>query len=225
MREEKLLDAQLLHTTMEQCGGNAVKAAEALGVTQNKVYNSLHKNPWLRARWTRSKENLKDPDQMAVAIYRPVDPVPASEAEAARRAEEQVKAGFQALGLSGAALDSALAIQRSAGRQIKSWMELMAGGIVKQFLEIETEIKVITDRLNSKGNPIDIKTETMLRDDRKALLELRARYYDRAVKAQVNLALLKLKAQRGEGGGKKHAQPGFKPLAKTGDAEEQPIEV
>lgn len=194
---------------MEQCNGNAVHAAKSLGWTSTKAWNLLHKNPFLRARWTRSKENLKDPEQLAVSLYRPVDPVPASEMEAAEKADEQVKAGFAALGLQGTALDTALAIQKAAGRQIKSWMELMAGGVVKQFLEIENDIEAISAELC--GDKLTEDREKILRSDRQALIDLRLRLYDRAVKAQVNLALVKLKMRGGEKPAK-GTQPGFTPL-------------
>lgn len=226
------IDTQQVHSAMEAAGGDAVEAAKALNIAPIKLYNILHKTPELRARWTRSKENLNPVDQAAAAINRPVDPVPVNDVEALNAAAVNLRKGFEAVGLKGEALEQAVIIQQFARKNVRELMGFMAGSIAKQFADIEVEIDAINQRLAGKelvdGDWVPAKgimtteTEAMLRKDRQGLYDLRIKSYDRATRAQVAMAMAQAKLNGGSKGKGGATAPGFGPLIKAGRKETPP---
>jgi hypothetical protein len=217
--------AQIIHTAMEQAGGNATAAAEALGMPVKNLHKILLKVTWLRARWTLSKANLKEANPFAAAIYRPTTDAQIetlTPGKAVDMIDGQLRNGFAAFGLTGPELENALAIQNTMKRQVRGALDLMAGSVVKRFLSLNVEIERISDRL--AAGELEFVEEEMLRNDRARLMEIQGKQFHMVQRAKTEEAALQLKAQAAAAGGKTKIKPGFAPLEKPGKPEE-PIDT
>ena len=136
-------------------------------------------------------------------------------ASAVKREDELVRQGLEAMGLTNA--ESAMALSLSAFQRghFRSSAQMIGGGITKTFIGVMVEVEAINARLNM-GDKLELPVEMMLREDRRGLLDVLAKFADRSnksvlVQAQVMeiAARARKDAQSGGGSGGK---PGFSPL-------------
>jgi hypothetical protein len=114
-----------------------------------------------------------------------------------------------------------MALQDFHQKHFRNVIDLLGGGMVKQYLEICNEVKRITDMLVVGDLPPE--QYDVLRKDRQALLEVVIRMYDRAVSAALvgaKVEFLRKHGTTGSGGGMKRAKPGFSPLKRSAAPEQ-----
>jgi transposase-like protein len=209
-----------IHAALEKTGGDYGAAAEIIGIERGQLSAIIHNNKDLKLRWTTPREFTTPPSD-AVTISRPVIPTAApapalpSDEEIARAIEREdalVRKGMEAIGVTGPKLDTALALQKFHQKHFQRAIELLGGGITKQFIDLMSEVESINKELAGVLTP---QRELLLREDRSRLLDLMNKFYDRANQAvltQAKVEVLKKQAKEGAGGGKKTGKPGFAPL-------------
>lgn len=211
-----------INLAMEKTGGNASQAAILLDIPREKLYNLIHSHKRLKAVWAKSR--TEEPvDAEAVAIHRPVidlpkDPEPAHDdqkaiAAALEKEDALVRSGLTSIGVDGDKLELVQALAKWNGRHFRTSLELIGGGITKEFIEIMADLQSIREELNG-GDPMDIARESMLRMDRAALIELMGKIYDRANRASLTRAMIKLKEKENAKSGGPERKPGFSPMIK-----------
>ena len=207
-----------INAAMERTGGNIAHAALLAAIPLVKFKNHIFNCPSLRERWSGGKLETTPPNEEVAAVHRPVIDLPPSapapsleEVAAALDKEDQlVLQGLSSIGISGPKLDMVDALRKFHGRHFKTSLELIGGGITKEFIDIMSDVRSIRDELSHEG--MELGREIMLRQDRATLLELMGKIYDRANKAALTQAMIKMK----EGEGKNRAgKPGFSPMIKA----------
>ncbi len=199
-----------IHEAMQAAGGNAPKAAEILGCPSKKLYNWIHHTPELKAVWTR-KSQIERPPGVEIEIHRPVPPPKTRDqaiAEALGKEDLSIKKGLSAIGVTGAALDLAVALQQLHQRHFQSTIEMLGGGVTKQFIECQAEVEAITRRINADPPP---ENEGLLRMDRQKLMELMLKFYSAANGAVLTQAKVKQMSSASHGNARA-GKPGFAPL-------------
>lgn len=209
---------------MEAAEGRSIDAAKALGMEEQKLWNCINKNPELQARWSKTYGGVTPPgDEVALSrpmmpeLVEPQDMILANEidlAAAMEREDKLVRKGLDAMGIKGAALDLATALQKFQRRHFTQAMEIVGGGVVKQYLDLMVEIQKINASLDDPEAELEPQEELMLREDRSRLLAMQIKIYEQVQQAVVIQA--KVKAIKGEN--KKSGKPkGFLAIqAQTG---------
>lgn len=196
-----------IHEAMEAAHGNSTVAAAMLGVDKEDLWNAIKNFPSLRERWFTNEKRGGLPGSPEI-IHRPLESDKAL-ARAIAKEDRMVAAGLKDMGLSDEASKLAMALQKFQGQHYKRALEMLGGGITKQFLDVMVEIQAITHRLSNEIG-LSPQQEAMLREDRSRLLAVMNAFYDRANKAALTQAVIKNKLGAGKGGSK--AKPGFTPL-------------
>lgn len=187
--------------------GNVSEAAELLGCTEVA----------LRKRIKRSSALVKftEPQQAeADTLHRKDNPKTllteeTAIAEAMNAEDAALKKGLKSIGLSGAALKEAVALQAFHNTQFQKSYEMIGGGITKMFFDLKSEVTIINERLYEGG--MDIEEENMLRSDRSRLLEQLGKTYDRSLKAAMTQAVINHRlSERAHQG--PTTKPGFAPI-------------
>jgi hypothetical protein len=103
-------------------------------------------------------------------------------AAAIKKEDADVRSGLSKMGLKTSTLDMAMAIRELAGRHFGSCLQLTGGGVTKQFLQVMVEIEKIDARLDPetvRDFPMTLPEESMLREDRRGLLQVMSQFSDR----------------------------------------------
>lgn len=177
-----------IHAAMEQAGGVASEAARLLGIPSRDLNTILWNNKTLRLRWTSAGKEEQAPTE-AVTIHRPTIPVLKEDeevADAMTQEDKLVKSGLEAIGLKPKALNVAMALQKYHNKHFAKSLEMIGGGITKQFIDLMMEVDELTTKINS-GTVSEAK-EMILREDRAKLLDLMSKFYDRANQAAITQA-------------------------------------
>jgi hypothetical protein len=198
-----------LDAALQRTNGNVTQAAELLGMGVSSLYKFIDQTPDLSVKWGIRKGAVLPPGG-AASIYRPPVHVPAGmnleEVEAAHALaleDESVKAGLESIGVHGAARDMALALQKFTRQHFTKAIQILGGGITKQFLEVMAEVDSISKELRQ---PLLPEREQMLREDRCRLLDFMLRSYDRGDDAAMTQAKI---AAMSSGTGKARKPRGY----------------
>jgi len=128
---------------------------------------------------------------------------------AMKDADEQVRSGFEAIGVTGDALKEALAFRDFGRLHFNDMRHYIGGGMAKLFADLMVEVKSVKTEIAKEG---DIEREKMLREDRSRLVKHCIDVYDRVREASVSAAVIEAKKQEAkEKNGKGRAA--FAPLA------------
>jgi hypothetical protein len=209
-----------IHAAMEQVGGKTAEAAKILGLTTEELSRRIHHHMDLKMRWATAYREVKAPGD-AVAIHRPTMPTLSTEEEESKAFEKEnrlVSKGLDGIGLTPAARDLALALGALQKRHYQSCLDMLGGGITKQFIEVMAEVQRITDRLNDETDVAaeDPQIQLMLREDRGRLLDCMQKFYDKANAHMLAKAKEQALKESAKGGGKGN-KPGFAPLLMKAD--------
>lgn len=217
-----------INAAMERTGGDVGQAACLLSMERSKLHNFIHNNKGLKLRWSTSKKDTPPPSQ-AVAIHRPAvmpvlpdapDLLSDQEIAKALAAEDAaVRRGLTAMGIKDEALMMAVACQQFQNKHFARAIEILGGGIVKQFLDNLVEIDGITARLHgSCAETADLdgrmQMEITLRQDRAALQAINSKLFEQINKASLTQAIIKAKLS-GSKPGERPAKPGFAPIIRA----------
>lgn len=223
--------------------GSMRRAAELLGLTYGGLRGMVHKDPELRARYTKPNKGKKGAAKEAARLDEPVSadlvelgreqdikPVGGEVlitdkrvSEALAREDANLSEGLEAIGLSPSAVKSAQALQEFHGTHFTKAIEIIGGGMTKTFVEIMAEVNHLNARLEEGG--LTLEEEQMLRQDRSRLLEIQGRTYDRAQKAAMTQAVIKHKLSETSEGGAKRGKPGFSPIVNAIKIEAENVKV
>jgi hypothetical protein len=145
-------------------------------------------------------------------------------ADALRREHIDLRKGFEKMGFSGDTLELAMSLQEFHRKHFRNVIDLLGGGMVKQYLEICNEVKKITEIISAADYNLPPEFYDVLRKDRQGLLDTIIKMYDRAVQAALVGAKVEYMRKHGADviGGRKN-KPGFGPLKSANPPE--PIET
>ncbi len=189
-----------IHAAMEKTGGNGQEAAALLGMTKTQLWNHIHRDPTLKANWT--KKGMVATETESELIHRPALPlnvtpeewITAQEVSDALAKEDLAfRTGLDAIGVTGERLKLVVALQQFHGRHYTRALDLIGGGITKLFTDLMVEVDKINKALESGA--LEPEREMLLRKDRADLIEAMGKTYDRASKAVFTQAVIKHKLQ------------------------------
>lgn len=220
--------------------GSMQGAAKLLGLSYGGLRGLVHKDPELRAKYTRPRKSkaqeaneLDDPvDQNMVELGRLQNVKSSKEevllqerqvAEALTKEDENLKTGLTSIGLSPLAIKSAEALQKFHNTHFTRAVEIIGGGMTKTFVEIMACIDDINARLEEGG--MTLEEEQMLRQDRSRLLEIQGRTYDRSLKASMTQAVIQYKLSESSDNQASRGKPGFRPIINAIKIEAQNVKV
>lgn len=172
---------------MEQADGNVTAAAGLLGIKRDVLRDRIRNNKGLRARWQGGGKKDVKPPSKEIVIHRPSIPEISEEellALALKKEDDSVRKGLSSMGLNEAESEMSLSCKNFARQHFGSALQLMTGGITKQFVRIMVEIDRIDERLRDRLEcPISLQEEGMLREDRRMLLEQMGKFNERVSKS------------------------------------------
>lgn len=192
--------------------GDVPQAAMLLGVTPATLRSRIHDSRILKARWAERHNPTAVPSE-AIVINRPPLEVEASDAEIAEAIKKQdalVRRGIKDMGFDGKTLDMAMSLQAFQRKHFMSALDLMAGGLVKSYLDVMVEVENLNASINTD---LPLEQEQMRREDRSRLLDLMIKMYDRTARARLTLVDAAAKESSKKAGASK---PGFNPLVVKG---------
>lgn len=216
-------DVAAIHAALEASGGRQREAARALGISTLSLAARLRSEESLRKRWvlkeTGTPGEASDVHRPAAMVVVNGEKMLAADAEAlAKAAEEEdvaVRKGLLAIGVSGKGLEVALSLQKLQRRHFQSCLDMLGGGITKQFLTVMAEVEKIDTALEDAALPMEEKI--MLREDRARLLDIMGKFYDKASRSSLIKAMIEEKKKGKNGQGK--SKPGFGVLVKGDNVE------
>jgi hypothetical protein len=128
---------------------------------------------------------------------------------AVKAADDQVREGFEAIGVTGDALKEALAFRDFGRLHFNDMRHYIGGGMAKLFADLMVEVKDVRADISKEG---DLERERMLREDRSRLVKHCIDVYDRVREASVSAAVIEAKKQEAKEK-KKAGRAAFTPLA------------
>lgn len=217
----------LIENALVTCSGNKVEAAKLLGWKHAKMASHIRMDPMLRAKWVKAQDKSTAPppvNETALELSRPDSPLPPPEetttttdlelCAALDKEDAAVKAGLQTIGQSSKMAELARSLSVFHRKHFASALDLLGGGIVKQYLDMMSEVDKISAQLDEESDPFK---QISLRQDRVALSGLMVKIYDRAVSASMTKAVIKHKLEE-KNRKKNEEQPGYlKIRPKNGD--------
>jgi Bacterial regulatory protein, Fis family len=219
-----------IHAAMEECDGDIARAARILHITGPALRSKLQCNSALKLRWLSTKV---EPAPAPAEIHRPElpagepDDILKEDARALLKEDALVRSGIESIGVTGKELELAVNLQKFHRAQFRNVLNLLGGGLAKQFIEIMQEVRHITELLsNVAESPVRSETsvdyEGILRKDRATLIGLMNGMYDRAL--QATLVAAKIAALRGgkSPDGRPARSPGFGQM-KRAEPDEQAL--
>ena len=181
------------HEALVKHKGGIRAAAAELNIPRDTLKSRIQINKNLRLRWRTPIKPTPQPGE-ASAISRP-PPTTATDvdeegvlksdeaiAAALVRENRKIEKGLTKMGLTKSECDLGIALQEFQGRHFGNALQLMGGGMTKQFLRVMVEIDKIDRRLEDGGEegfPLTPAQETMLREDRRGLLEIMSKFSDK----------------------------------------------
>lgn len=206
-----------INKAMEATQGDALSAAEVLGVSVNRINNAISRNPALTARWRTSQTMLDGETNInpTTAINR-TPPKPLGLSPAQRQAielsigERKINKSLAKLGFKSAEIQAISSIEEFAGQHFQETLSIMHGGLLKSAMRL----MILAERIESQY----LQDENMEEKDRKwwwdqyfRILEKLRDMNDQTNKAALTKALIEIKKKEGGGLGK----PGFSPHTTT----------
>lgn len=199
-----------IHTALEQAGSLA-GAARHLRMSPQSLKEIIRQCPELSAYLPGVS-----PPTEAEVLGRSVLPQRSESEElshALAKADEQVRQGFDAIGVQGDALEEALAFRRFGRLHFNDLRHYLTGGVAKLFADIMADVKSTRKDLEETRGK-DLQREAMLREDRSRLVSHALNTYDRVREAAVSAAVIEAKkseARMAQSNPRKG--PAFAPLA------------
>lgn len=211
-----------IHEALEKTGGLVAEAAAILGMTTSAVRLRIKASESLQSRWNVSKP----PEHtIATALHRPsmsaekpTLPRDSDVAEALNR--EQATLGASLKQIKAKDVNFAVALQNFQRQNYRGIVEMVSGGIAKQYLDIMTRLDEIDSRLNrtEEDGKLPLAEEMMLRNDRVQLLGILDKFKTTIDKSVLIAAKVRAMSESGNNNGKgAPRKPGFKPLEKPID--------
>jgi hypothetical protein len=210
----KLTPEQLkrVHIALEQTDGNVPAAAALIGLSREALRKIMAEYPELQ-----SYKGDATPPSEAETIARPALPVVGKDeadlALAMKKADEQVREGFDAIGVSGGALDQAMAFRQFGKFHFQDMRHFIGGGVAKLFADLMSDIKTVREEIADPAAKPDIELQKALREDRSRLVKMALDTYDRVRQAALDAAVIEAKKAEAKNGGKRKNAPAFAPLA------------
>ena len=215
-----------IENALVACEGNKSKAAKLLNWAPSKLSSHIRMDPMLSAKWVKARLTSSAPppvNETALELSRPESPLPPPEettttdlelCAALDKEDAAVKAGLQTIGQSSKMAELARSLSVFHRKHFASALDLLGGGIVKQYLDMMAEVDKISAQLEEESDPFK---QISLRQDRVALSGLMVKIYDRAVSASMTKAVIKHKLEE-KNKKKGEDQPGYlKIRPKNGD--------
>lgn len=200
---------------------NIDAAAKDLGLTRKQLYNRL-RSKHFKGIWGPERGGTKIPLTIpgeATEIHRPpmqlngAPPAtiltPEAVEEMIQKEDALVRAGLDKIGLSSDSAELASSLQKFHRRHFRSVIDLMGGGMAKQFVELMAEAEKVQKQIEDKANIDSLKT---LCSYRLGILEQMNQMYDRAVKASLIGAKVAQLQNSNDPDRKKKQRPGFQEL-------------
>lgn len=203
-----------------QAAGTIKGAAGMLSVNDNTVRDYVKMHPELQAYLP----NCTPPTEAETIVRTELVPaaslkvkVAAATAEgsaedqqlAVRRLEKSLQKSLARIGIMGEEADKIVALQAMGATQFPAIRQFMGGSLFETYLNIQKEINAITAKLKAGGFEYDDE-ESVLREDRRILIQQLIAISDRIDKSVTTSALLE--ARKNGGDGKKKGKIGFQPL-------------
>jgi hypothetical protein len=196
-----------IHVALEQAG-NISGAASLLNVSAESLKKVIRDHPELRSYLPGTTA----PTEQEVIGRKPLALVSVAESDivkAVKDADEQVRSGFEAIGVSGDALKEAMAFRDFGRMHFNDMRHYIGGGMAKLFADLMVEVKEVRNEI---ADVHDIEREKLLREDRSRLVKHCIDVYDRVREASVSAAVIEAKKQEAKEK-KKTGKAGFAPLA------------
>lgn len=202
-----------VHIALETANGNTKEAARLLAISPGGLKKLLDQYPELRSYLP----DAAPPTEMEI-MARPAraparrtkEDIDEEIAEASKKMDLQVQAGFGAIGVSGGALDEAVALAKFGRLHFNDMRDFTGGGMAKLFCDLMAEVKEV--RKDIELNKCDVELTKILREDRSRLVSSLISVYDRVREASMTAAIVEQR-KRDAKEAKKVAKPGFSPLA------------
>ena len=219
-----------IHSVMESCGGDRNMAAAALGMTPQKLKDTLHNSPELKSRWTRSKAATQPPSAVSVlerpALIADRSLVPAEpiqtpdEVEAElTKTEAKLKGGIAKLALTMSEKELAESAHSFHLRHNGQTIDIIGGCAALMAIKLTDKTRGLLERLAEVQGDVAIATpeekEGALMEMEKLLQAIPAfsseirKLADMVEKNGIAKAELAIKAN---GEPRKRGKPGFAPL-------------
>lgn len=200
-----------LHIALEQ-SGTIGGAAGLLGVRPDHVRRLIDRHPELRSYLP----GATFPGHVETIARKPIRPPADMEKErvanAMREADEQVRSGFEAIGVTGDALTQAMAFKDFGRMHFQDMRHYIGGGMAKLFADMMAETKAISEEIARCGHPQFIDREKMLREDRSRCVKHLIDIHDRVREGALTTAVIE--AKKAEAKHKRVAgKAAFPPLA------------
>ncbi len=196
-----------IHVALEQAG-NISGAASLLNVSADSLKKVIRDHPELRSYLPGTTA----PTEQEVIGRKPLALVSVAESDivkAVKDADEQVRSGFEAIGVSGDALKEAMAFRDFGRMHFNDMRHYIGGGMAKLFADLMVEVKDVRKEIEGVH---DVEREKLLREDRSRLVKHCIDVYDRVREASVSAAVIEAKKQEAKEK-KKTGKAGFAPLA------------
>lgn len=196
-----------IHVALEQAG-NVTGAASLLGIGADSLRKVIRDHPELRSYLPGTTA----PTEQEVIGRKPLAAVAVRESDlvkAVKDADEQVRSGFEAIGVTGDALKEAMAFRDFGQLHFNDMRHYIGGGMAKLFADLMVEVKDVRKEIEGVH---DVEREKLLREDRSRLVKHCIDVYDRVREASVSAAVIEAKKQEAKEK-KKVGKAGFAPLA------------
>lgn len=196
-----------IHVALEHAGSIG-GAASLLGMDLYAMRKAVADHPELRSYLP----GAQPPSENELIARKPLTAPVVNQQDivtAVKAADDQVRDGFEAIGVTGDALKEALAFRDFGRLHFNDMRHYIGGGMAKLFADLMVEVKDVRADISKEG---DLERERMLREDRSRLVKHCIDVYDRVREASVSAAVIEAKKQEAKEK-KKAGRAAFTPLA------------
>jgi hypothetical protein len=206
MKERTPDEMRRIHIALETTktiGG----AARLLDMNKDTLRSIIEKSPELKSYLP----NAQEPAPIEVIARKPLPVVEDQEkiVAAVKAADDQVRAGFEAIGVTGDALAEAMAFKDFGKLHFQDMRHYIGGGMAKLFADLMVEVKEIRRDIDGVA---DVEREKILREDRSRIVKHLIDVHDRVREAALTAAVIESKKQEAKAK-KKGGNAAFPPLA------------
>ncbi len=179
--EERRKRQEAINDALKVTNGNRAAAAALLKMTPRELGDIIHDVPALRARWAYGGHNATRFPQPEETINRDlitrrnavVEEVQITDEdkrllELMATEEAKLRQGFKNLQLSEREIDIAIACQQMGAGFYKQSLQLFAGGASRSAIATQSVLDEIRKRLSEVRTKLDLPTDSIYSDDRKA---------------------------------------------------------
>jgi transposase-like protein len=195
-----------IHIALET-GKSIASAARLLDMNKESLRVIIDKNPELRSYLP----NATEPSHVELLARKPL-PVAEDQEKivaAVKAADAQVRAGFEAIGVTGDAVAEAMAFKDFGKLHFNDMRHYLSGGMAKLFADLMVEVKDIRKEIEGVA---DVEREKILREDRSRVVKHLIDVHDRVREAALTAAVIESKKQEAKAK-KKGGNAAFAPLA------------